>query len=144
MKTKSVTKRDVEFENEYIDCFVDDSFDITERILYLLKDRGLTQKELAELLGKKNTSEISKWLSGNHNFTIATLTKLRVALKSRLFNVCSPKLYEIENTEWGKPNLNVLSDDKQLIDKNIQTSMCSEIKMIPMCKFAKVNNCKYG
>lgn len=37
--------------------------------------RGLTQKEFAEFLHVKQT-QISKWESGDHNFTIATLSDL--------------------------------------------------------------------
>ena len=44
------------------------------------KLNGLTQKELAEKLGKR-PSEISEWLTGNHNFTDDTLF-LRQVIKS--------------------------------------------------------------
>ena len=38
------------------------SFDIAERISEILKSKGLTQKEFASLLGKRE-SEISKWMT---------------------------------------------------------------------------------
>lgn len=42
------------------------------KIADAIAQSGLTQKEFAERLNKK-PSEISKWLSGTHNFTIDTL-----------------------------------------------------------------------
>lgn len=51
------------------------SFEISDRIDALMRERGLTRKQFAEALGRR-TSEITKWLSGQHNFTIATLSML--------------------------------------------------------------------
>ena len=51
------------------------SFDISDRIDFLMKERGLTKKQFAEALGRR-PSEITKWLSGQHNFTLATLSML--------------------------------------------------------------------
>ena len=41
----------------------------------LIKKRGLTKSEFAEAIGKR-PSEVTKWLSGQHNFTIRTLSML--------------------------------------------------------------------
>lgn len=54
---------------------VDLSFQISDRIDELMHQRGLTKKQLADALGRR-PSEITKWLSGQHNFTIATLGML--------------------------------------------------------------------
>ncbi|MDE6288842.1 MAG: helix-turn-helix transcriptional regulator [Muribaculaceae bacterium] len=51
------------------------SFEISDRIYQLMLDRGLSKKQFADALGKR-PSEITKWLSGQHNFTIATLGML--------------------------------------------------------------------
>ena len=51
------------------------SFDISERIDALMRQRGLSKKQFADALGHR-PSEITKWLSGQHNFTIATLSML--------------------------------------------------------------------
>lgn len=51
------------------------SFDISDRIFFLMKERGLTKKQFAEALGRR-PSEITKWLSGQHNFTVSTLSML--------------------------------------------------------------------
>lgn len=59
---------------------LDYSFHIADRICELLKERGISQRQLARLTGKR-PSEISRWVSGQHNFTLATLAKLSVALQ---------------------------------------------------------------
>lgn len=58
---------------------VDLSFLIIDRIHNILKEKGLRQKDLANLLGKKE-SEISKWMQGTHNFTIDTILSIENAL----------------------------------------------------------------
>lgn len=54
---------------------VDLSFEISDRIDTLMRQRGLSKKQFADALGRR-PSEITKWLSGQHNFTISTLAML--------------------------------------------------------------------
>ncbi|WP_195205027.1 helix-turn-helix domain-containing protein [Phocaeicola plebeius] len=70
--------------------FVDLSFKIVDRIHEILKDKNLSQKDLALLLGK-NEAEISKWMRGTHNFTLATLVKLEKALGCPIISVVDSK-----------------------------------------------------
>lgn len=51
------------------------TFAISDRIYDLMQERGLTKKQFADALGRR-PSEITKWLSGRHNFTISTLAML--------------------------------------------------------------------
>lgn len=51
------------------------SFEISNRIDFLMNERGLSKKQFAEAIGKR-PSEITRWLSGEHNFTVATLAML--------------------------------------------------------------------
>jgi len=60
--------------------------DIVMRVHQLLKERGITQQKLADQLGK-SPSEISKWLKGEHNFTLKSLTKLEAELGADIFYV---------------------------------------------------------
>lgn len=62
------------------------------RIADAIKDNGWSQKEFADKMGKK-PSEISRWLSGCHNFTIDTLWKIEDVLAIRLL------LIEVPNEE---------------------------------------------
>jgi ribosome-binding protein aMBF1 (putative translation factor) len=64
------------------------SFSIAERICEILKDKGLTQKQFASLLGKRE-SEVSKWLTGRHNFTIQTIARIEHVLDSKVIITAS-------------------------------------------------------
>lgn len=50
-------------------------FAISTRIYDLMNERGLTKAEFARAIGKR-PCEITKWLSGQHNFTLATIAML--------------------------------------------------------------------
>jgi len=69
-----------------VDISVRQSFDIVDRIHEILGNQGKEQKDLAHLLGK-NESEISKWMSGTHNFTINTLAKIQAVLGESIIHV---------------------------------------------------------
>jgi len=63
------------------------SFDISAQIYeYMKKENNMSQKELAKRLNKKE-SEVSKWLTGGHNFTIETITKIEEVLKQKILIV---------------------------------------------------------
>ena len=66
--------------------------------------KGLKQKDLASLLGKKE-AEISKWMRGTHNFTIDTLVSIEKALGAHILQVVhqdSPA-YEYESMMASEP-----------------------------------------
>lgn len=65
---------------------VDLSFLIVDRIHSILQERGLKQKDLATMLGKKE-SEISKWMRGTHNFTIDTISAIENVLEQPILQV---------------------------------------------------------
>ena len=62
------------------------SFEIADRIVAVLKKQGLTQKELAARMGKRE-SEVSRWLTGRHNFTTNTLADISLALGEPIVSV---------------------------------------------------------
>lgn len=55
------------------------NMDIANRIYDILQARNMTQREFAALMGKRE-SEISRWLTGSHGFTTATLAKIATVL----------------------------------------------------------------
>ena len=59
---------------------------IANRIYEILEEKGMTQKDFARLMGKTET-EVSRWLSGTHNMTLATLCKISIALGENIFSV---------------------------------------------------------
>ena len=66
---------------------VNRSFEIVDRIHEILVAKGMKQKDLALLLGKKE-AEISKWMRGTHNFTIDTIASIENALDASILQVC--------------------------------------------------------
>ena len=59
---------------------------IANRIYEILESKGMTQKELAQRLGKTET-EVSRWLSGTHNMTLSTVCKISTALGEEIVTV---------------------------------------------------------
>ena len=59
------------------------SFEIADRIDAVLKHKGMSQKDLASKMGKRE-SEISRWLTGRHNFTTNTLADISLALNEAI------------------------------------------------------------
>lgn len=54
---------------------VDLEMSISTRIYDLMTQRGLSKAEFARSIGKR-PCEVTKWLSGQHNFTVATIAML--------------------------------------------------------------------
>lgn len=69
---------------------IDISVNIANRIYDILDKKGLSQKDFAQLLGKTET-EVSRWLSGTHNLTLATIAKMSVALGVDIIQVTSDR-----------------------------------------------------
>ena len=71
---------------------MDLSVAIANRIYDILEAKGMSQKEFAKLIGKTET-EVSRWLSGTHNLTVATICKISAALHENIIRV-SGRSYE--------------------------------------------------
>lgn len=59
---------------------------IANKIESLMKEAGYSKKQFADKLGRR-PSEVTKWLSGEHNFTIATLSMLSAFFGKPIINV---------------------------------------------------------
>ncbi len=75
-----------EHGNPDIDKFVEKNLAIADKVHGILKERNISKKEFAAMLGKK-PSEITKLLSGTHNITLKSITKMEVALGIDLINI---------------------------------------------------------
>jgi transcriptional regulator with XRE-family HTH domain len=64
----------------------------------VLISRGLTNQEFAFMMGKK-PSEITRWLSGTHNFTTETLWEIERVLQIQLLTSSVPDKNIENNTE---------------------------------------------
>ena len=65
---------------------VDLEFAIANRIYELMTKRGLSKIAFAQALGKR-PSEVTKWLSGQHNFTLRTISMLSAFFNEDLISV---------------------------------------------------------
>ncbi len=64
---------------------------ISARIDDALKLKGWSQKQLADKM-EKRPSEVTKWLSGNHNFTLETISLIEKQLEVTLITVSNEKI----------------------------------------------------
>lgn len=64
----------------------------------VLMSRGVTNQEFAFMMGKK-PSEITRWLSGTHNFTTETLWEIERVLNIQLLTSSVPAEKVMKETE---------------------------------------------
>lgn len=62
---------------------LDMSFALADKIDMILKEKNISQKQLAKRMGKTE-AEVSRWLGGTHNFTLRTIAKISDALGVKL------------------------------------------------------------
>lgn len=84
-EASSFFDRKIKPENK---LFVDNSLDIAVEVNNILDEYGWTQKDLAKKLGKSE-SEVSKWLSGLHNLTLKSISKIEAVLERKVIEVPS-------------------------------------------------------
>ena len=65
---------------------LDLSFAIADKIYAILKKKGMTQKEFAKKMNKTE-AEVSRWLSGTHNFTLKTIAKITAVLGESIVTI---------------------------------------------------------
>jgi transcriptional regulator with XRE-family HTH domain len=101
------------------------TFAMANRIHDLLKKHGMTQRELAKRLNK-GENEISKWLSGSHNFTLSTLNRISFAIGEPLYSLGTPV------RTFAKRDLHMLiTCISRIIKVNINTAERPEFKAYP-------------
>lgn len=69
---------------------VDMSMSVSDAIAHILSKRHLSQKDFAKMMGKTET-EVSRWLAGRHNFTLATLAKISTTLNEDFIQIIDCK-----------------------------------------------------
>lgn len=65
---------------------LDLSFAIADKIDAIIKEKGMTQKEFAKKMNKTE-AEVSRWLSGTHNFTLKTIAKITNVLGESIVTI---------------------------------------------------------
>ena len=68
-----------------IDKQVSWSMEISDHISDILKQRNMTQRQFARKMGRSE-AEVSRWLAGRQNFTLATLAKISTLLGEDLIS----------------------------------------------------------
>ena len=71
---------------------------LANRIYDILEKKNMSQKDFARLMGKTET-EVSRWLSGTHNLTLATLCKISAALGEDIVKVVGHQPYPTYDEE---------------------------------------------
>ena len=75
--------------------FVAKSLALIDQLYHVMDELGWSQKRLAQEMGKSE-SEISKWVTGLHNFTFKSISKLEAVLGKEL--LVTPKDYQNKYT----------------------------------------------
>lgn len=65
---------------------VDYSMSISDSIAHALASKKMSQKEFAKKIGRSE-AEVSRWLSGRHNFTLSSLTRISTVLGNDIIRV---------------------------------------------------------
>jgi transcriptional regulator with XRE-family HTH domain len=90
--------------------------DIVVRVNSILKEKGYTQKSLAEKLDK-SPSEIHKWLSGNHNLTLKSIAKLEAELGEPILQVPKDNNYSFSFSNQGTTTFRVFVNSREFEKK---------------------------
>lgn len=83
ISAKEAVKNFLQETPKEFDYFIQHSMDFSIQLSNLLKTSKISQKEFAAILSKEE-SEVSKWMSGNHNFTLKSISKIEAALDQQL------------------------------------------------------------
>ena len=71
---------DVEWETDAL------TESIASRIDQVMKEKGISKKQLAELTHRR-PSDVTRWLSGGHNFTCKTIALIQHALGTAIITI---------------------------------------------------------
>ncbi|MEM9982341.1 MAG: helix-turn-helix transcriptional regulator, partial [Bacteroidota bacterium] len=94
--------------------FAKNSLDIIDTVHEILNGKGLTQKDLADKLGKSE-SEVSKWLTSLHNLTLKSITKLEAALGEDI--IITTNQINIQSVEVRRATFTSMQFEKIFISK---------------------------
>jgi transcriptional regulator with XRE-family HTH domain len=107
-----------------IKLLVSKSMATAKQIIKILDEQGKTQRDLANLLGKKE-SEISKWLQGTHNFTYKTICKIEIALGEQIIFTADQA---IQNISFYRAIVTNKTGQDILLENNVKASYPAKTK----------------
>ncbi len=79
--------------------FVDENMAIVDYIYQLLEEKKMKPIDLARKL-EKTPAEISKWLSGTHNLTLQSISKIETALGERIILTPAQAKLQYESVKY--------------------------------------------
>jgi transcriptional regulator with XRE-family HTH domain len=109
------------------EVFVEKYTALILRINQILRDKGISQKKLADAMDKK-PSEISRWLNGGQNLTLKSIAKLEAELGETLIEIPTPQISTKFKEEWHvsvhtftvERRIEKVEKKKNIISKDIQ------------------------
>lgn len=102
---------------------IDLQVDVANRIYEILEEKNMSQKDLARLLGKTE-NEVSRWLSGTHNITFATLAKITCALDTDIIMVTGKTIKTIKYETYRMSNKQFRQERKMPKKIELQFACC--------------------
>ena len=94
--------------NREVESFIAKNLAIVDQIHQVLADKGWSQADFAKAMDKR-PSEVSKWLSGMHNLTLKSITKMETTLGMDLVHTKPKKEVEYGFVKFIE-NYEVLAD----------------------------------
>ncbi|MGB3779486.1 MAG: helix-turn-helix transcriptional regulator [Tunicatimonas sp.] len=116
----SVAKRMMAKIPKETKIFVDKYADIIIRVNQILEEKGMTQKELAERMGKK-PSEVNRWLKQEHNLTLRSIAKLEAELNEPILYVPARRSFQF--TSGLRGHVAVYTNDKKAEFETLKTTI---------------------
>lgn len=109
------------------EVFVEKYTALILRINQILRDKGISQKKLADAMDKK-PSEISRWLNGGQNLTLKSIAKLEAELGETLIEIPTSQISTKFKEEWHvsvhtftvERRIEKVDKKKNIISKDIQ------------------------
>lgn len=80
-----------------VNIYVQKYVDLTKRINEILEKKSMSRKEFAKELGKAGP-QISKWLNGEHNLTLRTISEMEAVLEEDLLVIPKRNTWVVKAT----------------------------------------------
>lgn len=113
MRSK-IAQRILDETPKEVDVFVRWYGDVVVLVKKIMDEKGYTQRDLAKKLDK-SPSEISKWLNGEHNFTLRSLAKLEAELGETILYI--PKRTNFQTTSGKSFSMTIYRNNESIADK---------------------------
>ena len=90
---------------------------IKQRVEQLLKERRMNRSDLAQALGK-SAPEVSRWLTGRHNLTVATIAKMALVLGDDIITVTTSRRKPARHYEEITPTVTLAAEEDETRSHN--------------------------